>query len=567
MSECEPNDVVLSRRAFLKAGIGAAIGASINQRPAEAKATGIETDAPHIFEEQFLRKLIFPEHFEQPTVEVKHLIAELDRMNSVLDTEMALLPKGGSEDDTTQKLQQAIERRRQALWPLFQKLLGKKDEYSLTKYYEVIAFDIPQLLVQYGIVVTPAPHVISDKETDALILNLEKYAFYASDHVERTQVTQYGKSFERDIVTVRGPLLDPLHPELGTDNKDKSAMFESYQTVFWDKEYFEERTEAIHKQFKELAAQVPANTDEQIFTAIQTGAEQDHLVSGVVLGRILRSLLKKGNFRERHHNAVLAHETRHSFDKRYKVFPSALLGEKTNLGSDFLRQKINSGVHKEINGELGALRCSPDKEFTVLQMVAEGSQDPEHDYATQWIREQLFEELVKNGKDYGVTITAQSPLTPRNQVLLALPRLLEQPQVLERLADTLFLVHEKQYGRDLSRISMRSKTDTRTVSPTERIFEIGLGTTLVAGASLLAIREIVRRRNLNLLELQLRTVLPKTKDLERLINDLQLLTARKKVDHVKRRAAIKELERRGRKNKNIEVVVEKIKAVVGDPQK
>lgn len=383
------------------------------------------------------------------------------------------------------------------LGKFFPKLNGS---YSEESFYHCLLHEVPELLSHYGIFVKPIPaYAFRDDNRAFALADAFLTVFPVRKVTRQDNVKQWGRSFQRDILEVGSDLvLDGKSLNSSKDAYSEGQTF--YQNiVIYDDGNDSKKLEKIQfaPEMMKLIAELGNLDREQLLElASKTNAvQQDQLAYILLFAKIGHKVLDDNTTNEEGVDVTIAHESRHVIDQKEQVFADKFTPPLSSDASVVLGQIGNGGAHDEINGLLGQLRYSRKPFYAFFGMTqwlgGEMKTDFQHDRAIQWTFDKIVEKILSKPADFDAVIDDSSGVSPKNQVILQLDKVVSDTKVFGRMVEEIMAYHESHYDEDFSEEYLKSfNLPKNQLQDNRNYWPVAAGGAL----GVLAVLEILRRR-------------------------------------------------------------------------
>src|SRR3989338_8762069 len=146
-------------------------------------------------------------------------------------------------------------------------------------------------------------------------------------------------------------------------------------------------------------------------------------------------------------NRIVIHETSHMSDVMTSAHGDMFLHRGDEGAHEYIAKFFNGQVNEEIGALLTELAYATDRAEAFAHLygylLEKDKQTLAYSVGAEWIMDAFCIEILKNSAAYGMSVQENGVVTPREQIVLAIPQLLDKPKELEKL---LKLVHDAHYA-------------------------------------------------------------------------------------------------------------------------
>lgn len=388
-----------------------------------------------------------------------------------------------------------IEARKMRFWTKLGEHLPDLPRYSPQPYYKTLVYDIPRMFARYGVFVKPVFVPTMDIKEDAFLGAETLLEFFKVKRVDSDEVSQWGRTIVRDVVTIEGPFLAqgrPLAHEAARGHGGQAF----YQDVFVYEETIAKEVAQQASFDPALVERIKTLTDGELLDIVLASGDQADTARNVTVMKLWGRAMEHEETAEMRKAYIITHETGHVIDATDRNFKTRFTPQVRSKPSEYLRGGANLGVHEEINGLLTELRYAKDRITPLLNILTLSSQgthqDFEHDRAARWIFDHLVSIMRRDPDQYGLSIDGRSRLSSGAQSILQLPELLDREEALNKLAEALMQEHKTNHGEDFGQEYLETLGVTPNTGggiPAEKL--VGAGVLALAA---LGIQRFLERR-------------------------------------------------------------------------
>lgn len=456
------------------------------------------------------------------------------------------------------ELQRALLRQ----WEILKVVLSLKEEFSPQNLNYALAYLLPQYLADFGIIVKPQS-ILQRDTLKGIVLNTHlTVGFSKVKSMTKDVNVVRGKRVENDVITSE-PLSE--YPQqkfygsigfayggehfLGNILIHDSAMQQIPSKI----SQLKKNAEVFRSlQLNDKISKMEKSNDPRVEATF-------HAIYEITNKIPLDEMIKKEIGRTR------IHEAGHVYFENNFVnrFPPP----KSNRLSDLNIFGANLGTHSEICAMLTEMQDESYRGASLLKVLQYLNHPENYDFihpqAADWIIRRLINLLKSDPEKYGIVVDPDLKVSVDNQILVQIPKLLDNPRLFGELLTLVTDIHERNLKQDFSANYYRymklpvpmDLPNTPLVEPEYELpkrfrwKEVGIGMGVAAGltAGGIALRRHQKRKELVRLEERLPKILKgtggKKYDTRSVIKDLQFGVSEKEADLPSRQKAIQELRR------------------------
>ncbi|MDO8626128.1 MAG: hypothetical protein Q7K39_01565 [Candidatus Magasanikbacteria bacterium] len=434
----------ITRRDFI--GL---IGAAVISGAGEKEACGQEFKDQSLEIQNLIRQLDFDKRHEK--INFQEAKRELPPKLKNLVQEIIALQKSIPAIVAAGRIPDARDHQR--VWAACQTILPNLPAYSEPAFYQTFFTEIPRRLAAFGVATVIRTDRIKD-DRDTIVSELPRAGFYHVNKITSDTVMFEGQPRERSVLFVNSLAID--QPDTNTRLLHFAAFTDSGNIIIDEPalaaEHGAERQMAVaNREYLNMI------TDDFIMGHIadKQGADQDKWADIGASQRRHRRYLLRGNFNQL--DNIISHETGHLMHAFEPDFREREQPPFMKTSAEVTKYAQLSARRSEARGAIGNLLFAKDKLGALNDLLyvpkpedAANVDDLGHQMAGAQLRELAAEELVQEADYYGIKISANTPVTPRNQALFQIVEISGDANKVEHLGRK--LLERVRHGQEFKSI-------------------------------------------------------------------------------------------------------------------